>query len=197
MQVIQNGYKEINGDAARINMFIESNFGPCQNMVIINTAHETIEGQYKGNYYYEKININGRNDFALSHDLFAIKYWLTDHEIHIDVIEIDPKSRGCGIGTKIINLFKTVAMMTGRKLTLRAEPIDLFESMGKQGAVKYGPKFYMKYRTAIDRRMDRLIKFYKKNEFVIVKGTGVCFEYKYAHTPESLQAIELLKKMSK
>jgi ribosomal protein S18 acetylase RimI-like enzyme len=188
------GTKEMSIDASQIVMFLEQQlqqYGSVQYMLVTGPKYEIIEGQCYGRYYYDKVPTNDRDEICIMSQVCGIKFWLTDDEIHIDVIEVKPKYRRQGIGSKILSIFKTVALFTNRKITLRAEPIDLHEAMGKEAGVKYGPKLYKRFAVAIDKRLDALGLFYSNNGFEMAPGIGLNFVYK--PSTSQLEAIEALK----
>ena len=183
--------KEITGHASHLaNMIInhlEKIGGEASLFTILGDRFEIIEGQYNGNYYYEKKDISGQQSIIIGNNVGAVKFSVKDFEVHIDTLEINPEFRGKGICTHILNIFKTMSMVTNYRVTLRVEPIDLHISMGKVAAKKYGPKLYKRYRTAIDKRIERLCKFYFENGFTPTPGTGICWEYKGQISPDLLK----------
>lgn len=183
--------KEITGHASHLGMmiinYLEKIGGEASLFTILGDRFEIIEGQYNGNYYYEKKDISGQESIIIGNNVGAVKFSVKDFEVHIDTLEINPEFRGKGIGTHILNIFKTMSMITNYRVTLRVEPIDLHKTMGKVAVKKYGPKIYKKFQSAIDRRIERLCKFYFENGFTPAPGTGVCWEYKGQISPDLLK----------
>ena len=193
-----NGEGEMSEDSSRlysmIAQYLEKLGHGSTAYIIGNEKNETIEGQYDGKYYYEKIDATGRETILLVSSIGNIKWWMKADELHLDIMEINPEHRGKGIGTYILQIFKTAGAMTQRKVTLRCDAIDLHKTMGIIPGKKHGPKIYKRFQAAIDKRIERLCKFYFENGFSPAPGTGICWEYTRFITPEYLEAITELAK---
>lgn len=136
-----------------------------------------IEGQYKGKYYFRKEEFPTPYIIYVGNEDIVVRFWLTDNEIHIWSLEVANSLRGNGRGSFMLSVFKAIAEDLKIKVTLRVEPIELYESMNRTTGKQYGPRLYKRWKGAIDRRMDRLIKFYEGNGFTRTEDIGVCFEW--------------------
>ena len=136
-----------------------------------------IEGQYQGKYYFRKERFPTPYIIYVGNESVCVRFWLTGSELHIYSLEINQKLRNNGLGSLMLRAFKVLAEDLNLKVTLRAEPIELHANMNKIAGKQYGPRFYKKWKGAIDRRMNMLINFYEKNGFTRTEDIGVCFEW--------------------
>jgi GNAT superfamily N-acetyltransferase len=136
-----------------------------------------VEGQYQGNYYFEKQEFPTEYIIFVGNDDIAVRFWLTESELHIYSLEVNEKLRNNGVGSLMLKAFKSIGEDLNLKVTLRAEPIEFNATMNKVVGKQYGPRFYKKWKGAIDRRMDKLINFYEKNGFTRTEDIGVYFEW--------------------
>lgn len=79
-------------------------------------------------------------------DLWA---WETDDYVELAKIEIDPKARNQGIGTKVVEAIKQYASSVGKPVVLTPEP-----ARGKKGALE---------------------RFYRRSDFIPNKGRNKDF----------------------
>jgi len=160
----------------------------------------THEGIYNHTYFCIPNDGDYKIIYMKSQNIFDLGFVITEEDVILHFLRVDPYCRKQGLGKRIVEGFKWLSTLQGKNLKLNVEPIDFRIQIEMENNIdigtKIGKKVLKKYNKEWTQQVNDLIRFYKKCGLTKVNqpvSMGITMENRL--TSDQLSAIAQLKNM--